>query len=74
MTGDPNVIWDVLKGELSVRFADITDAQYAFILLRHVKQEQSENVQIYAERLLSLVVKAYAGQQEAGRVIYRVLY
>ncbi|XP_062587952.1 uncharacterized protein LOC134249630 [Saccostrea cucullata] len=67
LTGDPNVTWDVLKGELSVRFADITDAQHAFMLLRHMKQEKSENVQIYAERLLSLAEQAYEGQ-EAGRV------
>ena len=37
----------------------MTDAQHAFMLLRRVKQENNENVQIYAERLFSLDEQAH---------------
>lgn len=56
--GNPGVSWDALKTELSQRFADVTDVQHAFMLLGRVKQENNENVQIYAERLLSLAEQA----------------
>lgn len=56
--GNPGVSWDALKAELSKRFADVTDAQHAFMLLGRVKQENNEHVQIYAERLLSLAEQA----------------
>lgn len=36
----------------------MTGAQHAFMLLGRVKQENNENVQIYAERLLSLAEQA----------------
>jgi hypothetical protein len=35
------------------------------MLLRQVKQERNENVQVYAERLLSLAEQAYKGVQDA---------
>jgi predicted DsbA family dithiol-disulfide isomerase len=57
--------WDALKAELAKRFADISDAQHAFTLLRQVKQERNERVQVYAERLLSLAEQAYEGAQDA---------
>lgn len=59
LKGDPGVSWDALKTELSQRFADVTDTQHAFMLLRRVKQENNENVQIYAGRLLSLAEQAH---------------
>ena len=59
----PNNDWDQLKAELSARFAEITDAQHAFMLLRKVKQKSNENVQLFAERLLALSEEAVAGQQ-----------
>ncbi|XP_062620135.1 uncharacterized protein LOC134281720 [Saccostrea cucullata] len=58
------VEWDTLKAELSMRFAEITDSQHAFMLLRQVKQEKFENVQIFAERLLSIAEEAYQGAQD----------
>ena len=64
VTKEPTVKWEDLKGELSIRFDEISDAQHAFMLLRQVKQGKTENVQIYAERLLSLAEQAYEGQQE----------
>ena len=65
VTGEPDLTWDILKHELSVRFAEITDSQHAFMALRNVKQEKNENVQIYAERLLSLAEQAYEGADNA---------
>lgn len=37
LTGEPNATWDELKNELAQRFAEITDSQHAFMLLRRVK-------------------------------------
>ena len=45
---NPRAEWNALKAELAKRFADISDAQHAFTLLRQVKQERNENVQVYA--------------------------
>ena len=59
------VTWDTLKRELSVRFAKISDAQHAFMLLRQVKQERHEHVQIYAESSLSIAEQEYKGVQDA---------
>lgn len=47
----------------------MTDAQHAFMLLKRVKQENNENVQIYAERLFSLDEQAH-GVTEIQRVGY----
>ena len=58
----PNNSWDQLKRELTSRFAEITDSQHAFMLLRKVKQAPHENVQLFAERLLALAEEAFAGQ------------
>ena len=56
-----NSTWDQLKTELTARFAEITDPQHAFMLLRSVKQRQGENVQLFAERLLTLAEEAFVG-------------
>ena len=53
--------WDHLKTELTNRFAEVVDPSHAFCLLRQCKQKPQENVQIYAERLLTLAEQAYAG-------------
>ena len=42
-----------MKQELSVRFAEIVDPQYALTLLRKIKQRPKESVQVFAERLLT---------------------
>lgn len=55
----PDCTWAHLKDELKVRFAEIQDQQYALSLLRTLKQAVGENVQNYAERLLSLAEDAY---------------
>lgn len=53
--------WSSLKRELSLRFGEITDPQYAFTLLKEVKQSKFQSVQEYAEKLISLASEAYAG-------------
>ena len=50
----PQENWARLKQELTARFCDVTDQMHAFTLLRNVRQKVGENVQIYAERLLTL--------------------
>jgi hypothetical protein len=62
---NPRAEWGALKAELAKRFADIYDAQHAFTLLRQIKQERNENVQVYAECLLILAEQAYEGDQDA---------
>lgn len=63
MNDHPLCTWDDLKQELNGRFGEITDSQHAFMLLRKVKQKPDENVQLYAERLMSLAEEAFRGQQ-----------
>lgn len=71
LTDHDDATWAVVKAELTQRFAEITDPQHAFMLLRNFRQKQSENVQIYAERLLSLVEEAFAGQPRGVPAIER---
>lgn len=71
MHANPNNTWDQLKRQLSVRFSDVTDPQYALSLLRQIKQKPGENIQVFAERILSLAEEAYLGQ--GGNVIERQL-
>lgn len=56
--------WDRIKAELRGRFGEVVDCQYALLLLRKVKQGQSEPVQVYAERLLALAEDAFEGQPQ----------
>jgi len=59
LTDYPDETWASLKGELKARFAEIQDPHYALALLKTVKQKSDENVQLFAERLLSLSNEAY---------------
>ena len=54
ITNNPNNTWNQLKAELTMRFAEISDSDQVLIMLREIKQYRDENVQCYAERLLSL--------------------
>ena len=65
MRDHPNQQWQGLKNELQARFGEITDRSIAFSLLRRVKQERHESVQIYAERLLAIAEDAFDGQDQA---------
>ena len=62
LTDNPAHNWDQLKAELRARFSEVTDPQHALYLLKHVKQNKDENVQVFAERLLTLATDAYEGQ------------
>ena len=62
LTEHPGNNWNQLKGELTSRFSEISDPQHAFMLLRKVRQRADENVQVYAERLLTLAEEAFVGQ------------
>ena len=54
--------WAQMKAQLAVRFSDVTDNQMALSLLRQVRQKAGENIQNYAERILSLAEEAYDNQ------------
>lgn len=71
MTANPNNNWNQLKTQLAVRFSEVTDPQFALSLLRKTKQKPGENIQLYAERILSLAEEAFLGQ--GGDVIEREL-
>ena len=54
--------WLQLRTELQMRFAEVIDKSYALWLLRRIRQERNENVQIYAERLLNLAEDDFQGE------------
>lgn len=59
----PDLTWDALRRELAKRFSDVTDPQFALSVLRNVRQKHDENIQVFAERILSLAEEAFQGQQ-----------
>ncbi|CAC5415432.1 unnamed protein product [Mytilus coruscus] len=61
--------WLQLKEELSLRFAEVTDSQHAFEILNKLKQKPTENVQVFAERLLTLAEEAFRGQDGTQAII-----
>lgn len=71
MEAFPQNTWNDMKGELAKRFSDVTDPQYALSLLRSIRQKPGENIQIYAERILSLAEEAFEGQ--GGNTVERQL-
>ena len=71
MNALPDSTWGDLKGELAKRFSDVTDSQFALSMLRQTVQKKGENIQLYAERILSLAEEAFLGQ--GGDAIERQL-
>ena len=61
--------WNLLKKELTSRFAEITDPHHALVSLINIRQNKDENVQVYTERLLGEAEQAYIGQNESGKQI-----
>ncbi len=55
----PQNTWAQLRTELTSRFAECTDPQLALQLLRKLKQQPGEGVQVFAERLLTLAEDAF---------------
>lgn len=62
MTANPDQTWGQLKEELALRFSDVTDSHHAMSLLRALRQGHYENIQVYAEILLSLAEIAFHDQ------------
>lgn len=62
MADNPADSWENMKKEMSRRFSDVTDPNLALTLLRQMRQKVGENVQIYAERLMSLAEIGFEGQ------------
>ena len=73
ITNNPNNTWNQLKVELTMRFAEISDSNQALKMLSEIKQHRDENVQCYAERLLSLASEAYNNQPGGVRAANRTL-
>ena len=54
-----NVTWEQLKRELESRFGEIKSREIKFAELTKLRQKPSENVQNFAERILTLAEDAY---------------
>lgn len=67
LNDNPGDNWTTLKGELALRFAEVTDSSHAFMLLRKLKQKPRESVQVFAERLLSLAEEAYQNMGDGAQ-------
>ena len=59
LSSNPGYNWARVKGELAVRFAEVSDKQHAFSLLQKIKQKKDESVPVFGERVLSLAMQAY---------------
>jgi len=67
-TGGREPIWHDLHALLKKRFAEISDQPQVLAILRKIRQKDSESVQMFAERFLSLSEDAYPDQiNEATR-------
>ena len=59
MNANPHNTSEQLKRQLTARFSDMTDPHFALSPLRKLKQKQGENIQVFAERILSLAEEAF---------------
>jgi len=64
--------WDDFKKKLTTKFSEISDPQHALLLLRKVKQKPDENVQLYAERLLTLAEDVYRDIPAGGEHVVNI--
>ena len=71
--GDERMGWAELKGQLTVRFAEITDPQHAFEMLGKIKQKPGENVPIFAERLYNLAEEVFKDENVLQPIIQKQL-
>ena len=69
-----DITWVNLKAELASRFAEITDNQHDFMLLRKLKQAREESVQMFAERMLTLTEEAYRDEPGGVEAIERQFF
>ena len=74
----PQATWGEMRQELTVRFSEIVDQQHVLTLLRKIKQKPRESIQLFAERLLTLLEDAFdrddAGALEQGAEQQLVAY
>ena len=66
LSANRNHSWDQITQELKIRFGEVIDSQHALLMLRRVKQNKGESIQVYAERLLALAEDAFEGQDDAS--------
>ncbi len=59
MDANPDSTWAHMRRELAKRFSDVTDTQFALSVLRNIRQKAGENIQVYAERIMSIAEEAF---------------
>lgn len=65
--------WNDLKQFLKNRFAEITDSQHALAIMRKMRQNSNESVQIFAERILQVAEDAYTSENLDHEIIQKQL-
>lgn len=60
---NPTGTWPALKSELEKRFSDVTDASLALSMLRTIRQQKSESIQTFTERIRSLAEIGFRNQE-----------
>lgn len=65
--------WNDLKQFLKNRFAEITDSQHALAIMRKMRQNSNESVQIFAERILQVAEDAYPSENLEHEIIQKQL-
>ena len=61
LSDHPQGTWGQMKGDLGLRFAEVTDRGHARAVMRTLKQRPQESPQIFAERLLTAGEDAFDG-------------
>ena len=61
LSRNPDENWRRVKAELWLCFSEVVDSQHALLLLRKVRQNPNESIQVFAERLLALGEHAFEG-------------
>ena len=61
--------WNSFRANLASRFAEISDWQHAFHILRCAKQEPHESCIIFSERLISLADDSFLGQPISSEMV-----
>ena len=65
--------WTELRNQLTTRFAEVVDPQYALALLWRTRQGKQESVPVYGERLFAIAQDAYTAQDMTNPAIERQL-
>lgn len=65
--------WNDLKQFLKNRFAEITDSQHALAIMREMRQNSNESLQIFAERILQVAEDAYTSENLEHEIIQKQL-